>query len=85
MKINWKIRFQNKTFVVSLFATVLTFAYTVLGMFGITPSITENSISDGFMALVNLLVVLGVIIDPTTPNIVDSDRAMTYGKSSKSK
>lgn len=78
MKINWTVRFKNKTFLIAFVGTVLTFVYTILGMFDIVPSVTQNMVTDVIMALINILVALGVVTDPTTQGITDSNRALTY-------
>ena len=78
MKINWKVRFKNKTFLVALIGTVLTFVYTVLGMFDIVPSVTQNMVTDAIMAIINILVALGIVADPTTQGLSDSKAALTY-------
>ena len=78
MKINWKVRLQNKTFLIAFIGAILMFVYTILGMFGIVPSITQNMLTDAIMALINILVALGVVTDPTTQGIGDSSQAMSY-------
>ena len=78
MKINWTVRFKNKTFLIAFVGTVLTFVYTILGMFDIVPSVTQNMVTDVIMALINILVALGVVTDPTTQGIGDSSQAMSY-------
>jgi phi LC3 family holin len=78
MKINWKARFKNKTFVISFAALIISFIYTALSMFDIVPSISEDSVVKFFTMAVNILGMLGIVVDPTTDGIKDSDRAMTY-------
>lgn len=78
MKINWKARFKNKTFLISFAALLIGFVYQILGLFGIVPSISEASIVNVVTIIFNVLGMLGVIVDPTTPGAKDSDRAMTY-------
>ena len=78
MKINWKARFKNKTFVVTFVTLIITFVYQILGMFDIVPSISENTISNILTIIVNILATLGVLVDPTTPGTADSERALTY-------
>lgn len=78
MKINWKARFKNKAFVIAFVTLVVSFVYQVLGMFGIVPSVSEEGIVNVLTIAVNFLAMLGVIVDPTTNGINDSDRAMTY-------
>ena len=78
MKINWKARFKNKTFVVTFVTLIVTFVYQVLGIFGIVPSVSENEVMNIITLLVNVLATLGVLVDPTTPGASDSERALTY-------
>lgn len=78
MKINWMIRFKNKTFVVSFVTVLVTFIYQILALFGVTPGLSESSVMNLLTTLINALVMLGVLVDPTTDGITDSDRAMTY-------
>ena len=78
MTINWKVRFKNKAFVVSFATIVIGFVYQVLGLVGITPSISDSDAINLITTFVNALVMVGVVVDPTTEGISDSDRAMTY-------
>lgn len=78
MKINWKIRFKNKAFLLGFSGVVLGFIYQMLGLFDIVAPISQEQIFQFLGIVVNLLVGLGVIVDPTTKGINDSDRAMTY-------
>ena len=78
MKINWKARFKNKTFVVTFVTLIVTFVYQILGLFGIVPSISESTIANILTVLVNMLAALGVLVDPTTDGFGDSERALTY-------
>ena len=82
MKINWKARFKNKTFVVTFLLAVVTFVYQLLSMFGVTAAISQDQVTNLIMLLVNLLVGLGIVVDPTTEGVSDSDRALTYYKES---
>ena len=78
MKINWKARFKNKTFVITFVTLLVTFIFQILGLFGVVPSISEESIVNILTIGVNVLATLGVLVDPTTDGVSDSDRAMTY-------
>jgi len=80
MKINWKIRLQNKTWVVSMVCAVIAFVYQLFGLCGVVPAINEEAVVQLVGMVANILVGLGILIDPTTKGIEDSDRAMTYGK-----
>ncbi len=80
MKVNWKVRFKNKVWLTSFFAMLLTFVYTILGKFNVFPAVTQNEIVEIFNMLLSLLVMLGLVVDPTTDGIGDSERALGYDK-----
>ena len=77
-KINWKVRFKNKVFLASFFALILSFVYGMLQLFDVYPPITENQISTILNQFLNVLALIGIIADPTTSGLNDSDRAMGY-------
>lgn len=72
-KINWKLRLQNKVTLIALLAAVFLMAQ----QFGF--EIPQNY-QDGVNTFVYILVLLGVVTDPTTAGITDSDRALEYHK-----
>jgi phi LC3 family holin len=78
MKINWKVRLRNKTWVASLLALVVTFVYNLLAMLEIVPAVSEEWVMGVIQTVLTLLTALGVLIDPTTQGVQDSDRAMLY-------
>ena len=78
MKINWKARFKNKAFVITFVTLIVAFVYQLLGLFGVVPSISESSIVNVVTIVINILATFGVLVDPTTNGVSDSDRALTY-------
>lgn len=78
MKINWTARFKNKTFVITFVTLIVTFVYQVLGALGVVPTVSENEAINIITLLVNVLATLGVLVDPTTDGMGDSERALTY-------
>ena len=78
MRINIKARLKNKTFLISFSALVIAFVYQILSLFGVTPGISENEVVSIFSIVINILACIGVVVDPTTDGMNDSDRAMTY-------
>lgn len=78
MKINIKARLKNKTFLISFSALAIAFVYQILSLFGVTPGISENEVVSIFSIVINILACVGVVVDPTTEGMNDSDRAMTY-------
>lgn len=80
MKINWKVRLKNPAFWVTVIPALITVVYAVLALFDVIPNVAEETIVNGFMALMSVLATLGIVVDPTTKGISDSDRAMNYNE-----
>lgn len=78
MKINLKARLKNKTFVVSAVALIVSFVYQLLAMFGVVARVSETEVTEITTLAINLLALLGVLVDPTTEGVCDSERALTY-------
>ena len=79
MKINIIERLKNKTFVISAVSLIIAFVYRFLSLIDIVPTVAETEIIENIGMLINILAFFGVLIDPTTEGINDSERAMTYG------
>ena len=71
--INWKLRFKNK-------ATLLAIASTVILLIQQLGFKLPDNIADVVNTFLTLLVLLGVINDPTTEGLKDSDKVLTYDK-----
>ena len=82
MNINWKVRFGNKQWVISFLSAVLLLIQAVAAVFGYTLDLGDlgNKLIAVINALFAVLVLLGVVTDPTTPGVNDSEQAMTYNK-----
>lgn len=76
--INWKLRLKNKATLTALIGSVLAFAYQVCGIFGVVPPISQEQATQALGIVVNLLVTLGVLVDPTTKGVGDSSKALAY-------
>lgn len=76
--INWKVRFKNKLWLTTFVFTIIAFIYQVLGMFDIVPPVSENALTQAIGYVINILVAIGVVVDPTTSGVSDSELAMTY-------
>lgn len=83
MKINWRVRLRNKTWLASVIALVITFVYDLLAMLEVVPAVTEDWLLSVVQTVLTLLTALGVIIDPTTAGAGDSERAMLYDEPGK--
>ena len=73
MNINWKLRFKNKYTLTALTSTTALFVNQVLSAFGVDYSEQIKQVVDACLTLVTLLVALGIVIDPTTEGVNDSD------------
>ena len=71
--INWKLRFKNKVTLIALIGAI----FLMLQQFGL--DIPKN-IQDGVDTFVYVLVLMGVVNDPTTTGLTDSKQALEYKK-----
>nr|DAR66067.1 MAG TPA: holin [Caudoviricetes sp.] len=71
MKLNLKLRLQNRATLIALISAV----FLMLQQFGLT---IPTNIKDGVNTFVLILVILGVVTDPTTKGIGDSAQALGY-------
>lgn len=76
--INWKVRFKNKTWLALFISLIVGFVFNILKLFDIVPTVTENQIMNIVMQVLEFLGLVGVLVDPTTVGIADSNRAMSY-------
>lgn len=78
--INWRVRINNREFWVTIIPAIALVVQAVVAVFGVTIDLT--SMVGKLVAVVDavfaVLVILGVVIDPTTAGIGDSQRAMSY-------
>ena len=78
MKINWKVRFKNKIWLGRFLSLIVSFAYSMLGLFDIFPDVTRNNVIEILNQILTFLGLIGVLVDPTTAGVGDSERAMGY-------
>ena len=78
MGINWKVRFKNKVWLGSFLSLVVGFVYSLLALFDVFPAVTQNLVVQLLNQLLTFLGLIGVIVDPTTAGVGDSERAMGY-------
>ena len=80
MKLNWKVRFKNKVWLGSFLSLIVGFIYSLLALFDVFPEVTQNLVVQLLNQVLTFLGLIGVIVDPTTAGISDSDRAMSYAE-----
>lgn len=78
--INWKVRIRNRLFWVSFIPACILVIQAVASLVGINLdlSITQDKLLVVVNAVFGLLAVLGVVVDPTTEGIEDSEQAKMY-------
>jgi phi LC3 family holin len=77
-KMNLKLRFKNKIVLGALLTTIVTLVYQVLSIAGVTPPVSESQVVEWIGIVLNALVVLGVLTDPTTAGVGDTSQVMEY-------
>lgn len=85
MNINWTVRLKNKTFWLALSPAVLLLVQVIAAVFGYQLDLGDlgNKLLDVVNALFAVLVILGIVTDPTTAGVKDSEQAMTYTEPKK--
>ncbi len=80
--LNWKVRIKNKAFWLALVPALLLLIQAGAAVFGLAIDLEE--LGNRLLSFVNaafvLLSLLGVINDPTTQGLSDSQRAMSYDR-----
>lgn len=69
--INLKLRLKNKVTLAALISAV----FIMLGQFGLE---IPHNIQEGVNTLLMILVLLGIVTDPTTKGVADSEQALNY-------
>lgn len=78
--INWLVRAKNKAFWIALIPAILLLIQVIAAVFGITLDLGDlgNKLLAVVNALFAVLSILGIVTDPTTAGVTDSDQALTY-------
>lgn len=83
--INWKVRIKNKNFWIALIPALLLLVQVIAAVFGFT--IDLGDLGNKLLAVVNavfaVLSILGIVTDPTTQGVADSNLALTYEEPKK--
>ena len=92
MNINWKVRFKNPTFWIGLVGAV---GAPILAYLGITAAdlttwesvggVAKTAVANPYllgMVALSVLSFLGIVTDPTTKGLGDSERALGYDEPS---
>ena len=85
MKINWTVRLKNKAFWVAIIPAMLMLIQVVASLLGFTLDLGElgDKLLEVIEAVFLVLGIIGIVNDPTTATLNDSDQAMTYTEPKK--
>lgn len=78
MKINWKLRLQNKATLTALVMALVALVYQVLGVCDVVPRVSQDQVTTIISMVINVLCLLGIVVDPTTAGVGDSTQALSY-------
>ena len=78
MQINWKLRFKNKVTLTAIVVQLIAIVYAALSMANFAPKIGEDAILSFVYMIIELLCLLGIVVDPTTEGAKDSQQALLY-------
>lgn len=80
--INWKVRAKNKNFWIAIIPAILILVQMIAAVFGF--DVNFNDLSGKLLAVVDavftVLAILGIVTDPTTAGLSDSEQALMYEK-----
>ena len=80
MSINWKVRVKNKAFWLALIPALLLLVQQVCAVFGV--QLDLGDLQAQLVAIAGtvfaVLAILGIVADPTTAGVGDSEQAMAY-------
>lgn len=74
--INWKVRFKNKVWLTAFLSFIVSTVFQFLAMFDIAAPVTQDAVLQIVATALQLLSLLGIVVDPTTKGLNDSVQAM---------
>ncbi|MBC1663223.1 phage holin [Listeria welshimeri] len=77
MKINWIVRFKNPIWVIALIGGLFLIVQSVLYVFGVEWDYNEL-MNRLITVITSIFALIGIIQDPTTAKLKDSERAQKY-------
>lgn len=80
MKINWIVRIKNKAFWLAIIPAVLMLVQVVASLLGfnLDLGILSDKLKEVVEAVFLVLGIIGIVTDPTTKGLGDSQNALTY-------
>lgn len=79
MIINWKLRLQNKVTLLAILGDIVAIIFSIIKLVQ-TKEFTYETVMHIINLVVEVLVLLGIVVDPTTEGMDDSVQARGYEK-----
>ena len=76
--INWKVRLKSGPFWLGIASAVILAVFYILDLCGVVTNVTASQIIEAVQLLLLIPASIGIISDPTTKGVKDSQLAMTY-------
>lgn len=80
MKINWKVRLRSGTFWMGIVSAVVAAVFTIIPLCGVELPVTAEQVMHAATLVLMIPSAIGIISDPTTKGMSDSQMALTYEK-----
>lgn len=76
--INWKVRLQSGSWWMGIISAVVVAVFAILKLCKVALPVTADEIMNVAMLVLMIPVAIGIISDPTTKGVSDSQQALTY-------
>ena len=80
MKVNWKARLKSGPFWMGVISAVVAAVFAIIPMCGVELSVTADQVLNVATLILMIPASIGIISDPTTKGLSDSQMAITYDK-----
>ncbi len=80
MKVNWKTRIKSGPFWMGVISAVVAAVFAIIPMCGVELSVTADQVLNVATLVLMIPASIGIISDPTTKGLSDSQMALTYDK-----
>ena len=76
--INWKVRLQSGSWWMGIISAVVVAVFAVLKLCKVDLPVTADEIMNAATLILMIPAAIGVMTDPTTKGVSDSQQALTY-------
>ena len=78
--INWKVRLQSGSWWMGIISAVVVAVFAVLKLCKVDLPVTADEIMNAATLILMIPAAIGIISDPTTKGVSDSQQALTYNE-----